>query len=178
MIQAVSNDRTGTTVQAPGGIRMNLNYRTVEIRVDPAPTSSPDITETPIPRDPALFPHTVHAMGFAFRLSILSKPPHNLPTNPDPFTAYIDFNALDRDLTIRPPRPGDRIQPLGMIHKKKLSDFFIDARIDKSERGAIPLLLCGDEVVWIVGHRIAHPARVRPATRRILRIHAKIKVRK
>jgi tRNA(Ile)-lysidine synthase len=61
---------------------------------------------------------------------------------------------------VRTFRPGDRIQPLGMTGRKKVKDLFIDEKIAIARRAVIPLVFSGDELIWIVGLRTAHPARV------------------
>lgn len=62
-------------------------------------------------------------------------------------------------LAIRTWRPGDRFQPLGLAGVKKLQDFFVDSRIPRDVRGRIPLLIAGERIAWVVGHRIAEPFR-------------------
>lgn len=95
------------------------------------------------------------------------------PRNLDPGTlrvAYLDADLLDSELTARPWRPGDRFQPLGMGHPKKVSDFLTDARVSPSRRKAVYVLCSGEQIVWVVGLRIAHDARIRPDTSRIAKI--------
>ena len=48
-------------------------------------------------------------------------------------------------------RPGDRMTPLGMSGRKKVKDIFIDRKIPLSERKRIPLLFCGEDLIWIAG---------------------------
>lgn len=88
--------------------------------------------------------------------------PSAVSLNPD--------RAAGRPLRLRNRRPGDRIQPLGMEGSRKLQDVFVDAGIPRGQRAAIPVLVCGDEVVWVPGYRVARAWRVRDARRRALRI--------
>ena len=37
----------------------------------------------------------------------------------------------------------------------KLQDILVDAKVPRSERDRIPLLVCDDEVIWVPGYRIA-----------------------
>jgi tRNA(Ile)-lysidine synthase len=60
-----------------------------------------------------------------------------------------------RRLAVRGRRPGDRIAPLGMSGSRKVQDVLTDARIPAGRRDAVPLLVCGREVVWIPGYRVA-----------------------
>ena len=68
--------------------------------------------------------------------------------------AYLDAEKLQFPLILRNFRPGDRVVPLGMTGRKKIKDFFIDHKIPVESRSWIPLLVSGDEPVWICGYRI------------------------
>ena len=82
----------------------------------------------------------------------------------------LDLDRLGRDLRLRARLPGDRFQPLGMAHSKKLQDFMVDERIPREMRDGIPLLVSNKGIACVVGWRIAHWARVRDDTRRWLRL--------
>ncbi len=86
-----------------------------------------------------------------------------------PNVALLDFDGLDFPLTLRSFRPGDRLQPLGMEGVKKVKDLFIDCKIPALLRKRVPLLFCGDRLLWVAGVRIDHRARLKPETQRILR---------
>ncbi|MEI7436590.1 MAG: tRNA lysidine(34) synthetase TilS [bacterium] len=60
-----------------------------------------------------------------------------------------------RALVLRIWRPGDRMQPFGMRGRRKLQDIFTDSKTPLSERARVPVLVCGDEIVWVPGYRIA-----------------------
>lgn len=86
-------------------------------------------------------------------------------------TAFLDYQVLQFPLRIRNFRPGDRFQPLGVKGSQKLKEFFIDHKIPRFERSKIPLLVSGERIVWVVGHRIDEYARVSDRTRRILKVN-------
>ena len=52
---------------------------------------------------------------------------------------------------IRTRRPGDRIQPFGLDHRRKLQDYLTDRKIPEPFRDQIPLLCRGEEVLWVCG---------------------------
>ncbi len=60
-----------------------------------------------------------------------------------------------RRLVVRHRRPGDRIAPLGMRGSRKIQDVLTDAKVPAARRGRLPLLVCGNEVVWVPGYRVA-----------------------
>ncbi|MEG2199031.1 MAG: tRNA lysidine(34) synthetase TilS [Anaerovorax sp.] len=72
------------------------------------------------------------------------------------------------NLAIRTRLAGDFIVPKGMTGRKKLKNFFIDAKIQKEQRDKMPLLSLGSEIVWIVGVRISENYKVDQGTKNIL----------
>lgn len=89
-----------------------------------------------------------------------------------PLRALLDAGLLRGPLTLRTRRPGDWFHPLGAPGSKKLKDFFIDHKVPRPERDRTPLLTAGEEVVWVVGHRISERFKLRPGTRNILILEA------
>lgn len=84
--------------------------------------------------------------------------------------AFMDFDRLSFPLCIRTWQPGDRFQPLGMQHKKKLSDFMIDEKIPLNLKKQVLVLLSGKDVVWVVGHRIDDRYKITEHTKNIFKI--------
>jgi tRNA(Ile)-lysidine synthase len=68
--------------------------------------------------------------------------------------AVLDATRLTFPLLWRKWRPGDSFHPLGMDHKKKISDFLIDKKISVADKEKITVLESAGQVVWVVGHRI------------------------
>jgi len=86
--------------------------------------------------------------------------------------AVLDYNKTGARLLVRSWRPGDRFFPLGMESPKKLQDFFVDEKVPRVQRQRIPLVLSGEDIIWVVGYRIDHRYRVTPATREVLVLEA------
>ncbi|MBM4348368.1 MAG: tRNA lysidine(34) synthetase TilS [Deltaproteobacteria bacterium] len=84
--------------------------------------------------------------------------------------AFLDYERLNLPLKMRNFRPGDRFQPLGTKGTQKLKEFFIDHKIPKFERPNIPLLISGERIVWVVGHRIDERFKVTSNTKKVLRV--------
>ena len=88
-----------------------------------------------------------------------------------PAVCAIDPNACDGlPLIVRSRRPGDRLTPYGMSGTKKVQDIFVDEKVPEYLRDAIPILTCGDAVVWIPGFRIAQPFALPAPTSPCIRI--------
>ncbi|TDI13454.1 MAG: tRNA lysidine(34) synthetase TilS [Acidobacteria bacterium] len=82
--------------------------------------------------------------------------------------AHLDLGRTGRHLELRSRRPGDAFYPLGLGGRKKLQDFLVDAGIPRRDRDFVGLLTAGDEVVWLVGHRLDDRFKVTDATTRVL----------
>ena len=95
----------------------------------------------------------------------------------DDFEAAFDLSRLRRDggqLRWRNPRPGDRLRPLGMTGHKKLKDLFIDRKVPRSRRRTLPLLLAGEEIVWVPGCARSDFAKLEPHTRAVWRVRVSL----
>jgi tRNA(Ile)-lysidine synthase len=86
--------------------------------------------------------------------------------------ALFDAERIDR-LVVRNFVRGDRIRPLGMEGERKLTDVFIDKMLPRERRANWPLVVSGDEIIWIPELVRSGAALVTPATRTILRVKAK-----
>jgi tRNA(Ile)-lysidine synthase len=91
----------------------------------------------------------------------------------DPMTATFDGDKLGA-LKIRFFREGDRFVPLGMSASVKLKDFFMSRKIPREERRHIPLLLSGDDIIWVVGHRIDDRFKATKGTGCKMKAHAEL----
>lgn len=58
-------------------------------------------------------------------------------------------------LTVRTRRPGDRITPCGMQGSRKLKNVWIDLKVPEARRDAMPVVACGDALVWVPGYCVA-----------------------
>jgi len=85
-----------------------------------------------------------------------------------PARAWFDAESAAGPLLLRFRRAGDRFEPLGVGGTKKLKDFFIDRKVSADRRDAVPLLLSGSDIMWVVGYRIDERFKVTPQTRSVL----------
>ncbi|MEE8179719.1 MAG: tRNA lysidine(34) synthetase TilS [bacterium] len=86
-------------------------------------------------------------------------------------TAYFDIDKINfKKLLLRNRREGDRFRPFGLRGTKKLSDFFIDRKIPRRLRDRVPLLVEGEDILWVVGIRRADKARITEDTKKILEV--------
>ena len=83
---------------------------------------------------------------------------------PDRAVAALDWAQLQFPLTVRLWQPGDVFFPLGMQHRKKLSDFLIDQKVPRPYKAQVWVVTSGGKIVWVVGHRIDDRFKLTAAT--------------
>ncbi len=122
-----------------------------------------EISLTDWPQTPILVPGR-----FTLTVDVIPRP---IPFKPsaDPAMAQLDADKLPLPLTIRPWRQGDRMRPLGLGGHKLVSDVLNDMKLSRTEREQTAVLVCGHEVVWVIGRRIDHRFRITSETKRIAR---------
>ena len=84
--------------------------------------------------------------------------------------ALLDESRLTYPLTLRRWREGDSFIPFGMAGRKKVSDYLTDRKISVVEKRRQFVLLSGEDIIWLVGHRIDERYRVGNRTENILKI--------
>lgn len=84
--------------------------------------------------------------------------------------AWLDADRLVDPLTIRVWQQGDRFRPLGLSGTKLVSDLLNDLKIEQRQRSQTLVLVSGETIAWVVGHRIGHSFRVKPSSQRLVRL--------
>jgi len=82
--------------------------------------------------------------------------------------AIVDADRIASNLHLRRWIDGDWFVPLGSMHRKKLSDFFIDQKTPSHRKHSIPIVASGKEIIWICGMRLDDRFKVTPQTQRTL----------
>jgi len=88
--------------------------------------------------------------------------------------ACLDADQIKFPLVIRKWKTGDTFYPLGMTQKKKLSDFFIDQKIDLFQKEKIWIIESDGRIVWIVGERIDNRFKITDKTKTVLKLEFEI----
>jgi len=88
----------------------------------------------------------------------------------DPFVANLDASKIKFPLVWRKWKAGDSFHPLGMNHRKKLSDFFIDQKISLADKEKASVLESDGEIVWVIGHRVDDRFKISNASASMLTI--------
>jgi len=86
----------------------------------------------------------------------------------DELRVELDAERVAGPLRVRPPRPGDRIRPLGMEGRIKVSDLLSQNHVPPPARARWPLVVSETEIVWVVGVRMAEGAKLTGSSRRVI----------
>ena len=82
--------------------------------------------------------------------------------------ASLDFDELQFPLTIRRWQHGDFFYPLGMAKAQKLSDFFVNNKVNVFEKERALVLTSGDKIAWVVGYRPDNRIKISDKTQQVL----------
>ena len=87
-----------------------------------------------------------------------------------PNIAYFDADLLTNPIEVRPVREGDAFVPFGMKGRKLVSDFLTDCKVNRLQKANQFVATCGEDIIWLIGHRSDNRYRVTDKTTRILKL--------
>ncbi|PTX55255.1 tRNA(Ile)-lysidine synthase [Melghirimyces profundicolus] len=151
-----------STVPLFGEHRAEREYQRLRIL-----KSSPEVKSGTVPSPGTTFlpvPGEIHFPAGRLRSRVESRWIYP----PDDRRAVFDLDRLETPLSVRTRRPGDRIRPLGLDGTKKVKEIMIDAKVPRRLRDGIPLVLSGEETIWVPGLARSDAALVTEETRRFL----------
>ncbi|GHT66845.1 tRNA(Ile)-lysidine synthase [Bacteroidia bacterium] len=84
--------------------------------------------------------------------------------------AFLDYEKLQFPITIRHSRKGDYFIPLGMTGKKKLSDFYIDMKLNTFDKPLQWLFCSENNIAWLVNFRLDDRYKITTHTQKVLQV--------
>ena len=122
-----------------------------------------------------VYPGNQNYDDFKVSIKVFTKPLGFNPKKAPEGTLYVDGRRLKFPLKCRRRKPADRFRPFGMKGFKKLSDFFIDLKLDVEEKKRQIVVTTLDkkgeeQIVCIVGKRIDDRWKVTAATKQLVSI--------
>jgi tRNA(Ile)-lysidine synthase len=94
----------------------------------------------------------------------------SLEVSSESMTAVLDAEKITFPLLWRTWKSGDFFYPLGMEHKRKVSDFLIDKKVSVAEKKTVTVLESNGEILWVVGYRIDNRFKLTDRTRSVLKL--------
>jgi len=173
-LQVVRRGQTGAAATLPGGLLLRLEYEdAVLAAVGVVPPSAAHVPLLGVGERASVACTGVTPFGDGWELVLQATEREALcagwDTAPHPLRAYLDAGRMTRPLLLRARQPGDVLEPLGMGGKRqRLADLMINVKIPRAERDRVPLLMCGEDLVWVIGWRLDERFAVKADTRRVL----------
>ena len=165
VLGAVTGDRPHGRVSLPAGWTVVREYDSVRlVRSSDIPGAGDYSYALPLEGEVAVPEAGVRVTAWC---STGREPPES------PFEAAFDLSRLQPEagrLRLRNFRPGDRFRPLGMTGHKKLKDLFIDQKVPRARRRTLPLLLAGEEILWVPGCARSDFAKLEAGTEAVWRV--------
>jgi tRNA(Ile)-lysidine synthase len=166
---------TGAQATLPGGLTFTVGYDTLVVGDEGDVGSPPDEPllwcDEPLP---VRVPGVVHLPDSEWALHaemVEAWDLQQVADDADIWTAYLNLDALATPLMLRRRCRGDRFCPQGMQgHSTKLSAFLINRKVPRAWRDRVPLLVAGDEIVWVCGQRVGESAVVKARSQRVARL--------
>lgn len=116
------------------------------------------------------YPHDVFVGEYNLKMKVV--PIENFALDRRVNVACIDYQTLKFPVEIRRWQPGDTFYPLGMENPKKISDFFIDNKVDRFTKDVSYVLVSNNQIVWVMNHRIDNRFRITANTQAVLIIES------
>jgi tRNA(Ile)-lysidine synthase len=158
--------RPGDRLYLPGGIRAIKEYSTLLLTSEPPVKLSTYILEIP--------GQTVLKEAGVLIKASLTEPSLETSSAIEQANAVtLDADKLIFPLMARPRAKGDFFYPLGFGRRKKLQDFFVDLKMPREERDKIPLIISGNDIIWIAGCRGDERYKVTEVTTKVLKLELK-----
>jgi tRNA(Ile)-lysidine synthase len=180
-VAVATHGDTGDQATLPQGLRLRVGYHTLRLSGADDVLAAPQWPllwhDTPLP---VAVPGQTTLPGGRWQLQAQAW--HGASDaaldNADRWTVYVDTERLGPNPALRPRRPGDRFQPLGMGGRSVgVAEFMINAKIPRRWRAHVPLLVhdrpgsSGEqEIAWVVGWRMDERVKVTAETRRVTRL--------
>ena len=171
------NKQVGRTIDLPYQVRAYRDYEGIRLQ---GAAYKPETGEN-IQVLPELLLHTEDVEGIStvaseednIRLTFEDGSVKNLSQNS--CIRWFDYDKIAENVMVRFKEEGDFlvISPEG--DKKKLKKYFVDSKIPSDKRGGIPLVVSGNDVLWIIGYRTGEGARITKSTKKLLKMEIKRK---
>jgi tRNA(Ile)-lysidine synthase len=88
----------------------------------------------------------------------------------EPNTWWLDLDTLQFPIVIRKVENGDKFIPLGLSHSQKVSDYFINKKIDRFTKDQSWVMLSNNKICFLGAHQISNENKLLEQTKNFLKI--------
>jgi tRNA(Ile)-lysidine synthase len=165
----------GASLRLPNAIRVErdgawLRFTQALSRPDPLEARQPCFDHIIASAQALPLSLDIPASGDRIAFRIVAPPAPAALVREEPDCTWFDLDRISFPLHVRFVKPGDRLQPFGMVGHQKVKTLLSDRKIPREQRRSIPALLGGDTLLWVVGVRRASAAPVCSNTLRALQV--------
>ena len=171
------NKQVGREIDLPYKVRAFREYKGISLKWSAHKSESGESIQVL----PELLLHTEDVEGIStvvseednIRLTFEDGSVKNLSQNS--CIRWFDYDKIAENVMVRFKEEGDFlvISPEG--DKKKLKKYFVDSKIPSDKRAGIPLVVSGNDVLWIIGYRTGEGTRITKSTKKLLKMEIKRK---
>lgn len=164
MIEIAEFGQVGAVFILPSEIMMKVSYNTLVFSLNKESHTTQELNQ---------FSEIVLGDTLAndfFNITITARLLEDYPQETGKYSAVFDAEKINLPLFVRARENGDRFKPLGMKGSKKLKEYFIDQKIERSDRSKIPLICDQQGILWVVGHRLSEVGKVTGSTKKFLQV--------
>ena len=150
----------GKALSLPHGLRaVSVGGRLVLLRSAPAWPPAPVLLSKATP---------LGIPGMGIRARVREAHRSSVQKHRQARKVALDWRKVVPPLEVRPIRPGDRFQPLGLKGTKKVGDFLTDRKLPSIYRDEIPVVCDSLGIVWLAGFEIAERVKRDSKTKEVL----------
>ncbi len=160
IINLIKEGKSGDRVHLPKDIRVLREYSLLKMTTEEHLPLPQYVVDPPCEID-------LREAKMVMKVSIEEK---QGDAGDDRSSICLDAGQMTFPLTVRARTAGDFFYPLGFGKKRKLQDFFVDEKIPREKRDTIPILLSGNDIIWIAGYRGDDRFKVTGKTEKYLKL--------
>lgn len=165
LITFADQGHSGAQLDLPGSLRALKNYEQLILTEHEIVAADEFRYELKVPGETK-----IKEVDRLIKAEIINHNNIKISKEQNPNIAYFDYDKLPAAIVVRNRCDGDVFSPLGLGGNKKLKDFLIDIKIPRVSRNAIPMLVSGNEIIWVAGIRISDKWKVTEKTKKILKL--------
>jgi tRNA(Ile)-lysidine synthase len=163
IIELIKKGKPGDRLYLPGGIRVIKEYSIIILTSEPPVRLNTYAFEVP--------GEVILKEGNAVIKAFLENDADGYGDGKT--MAVFDGDKTGTALTVRPRKNGDFFYPMGFGKRKKLQDYFVDEKVPRDERDSVPIIVSGDDIVWIAGFRGDERFKVTEETKKVVKLEVK-----
>lgn len=165
-VEKIQKHGTGKRINLPNNLIAINVYGDIKIKYEQEVNSNNNVR---IITKSELMDNVIVFNDFRMEFKVIDNN-ENINYNKNSFIKYFNFDKINKGITIRYRKNGDRIIPIGLNGSKKVKDIFIDMKIPKEDRDSIPILEFDNNISWIVGIKQSDLYKIRKDTKKVLKI--------